>query len=446
MLEAALSHLGEAIPRLKGNGARAVSGASIARGLRGDLPLPSMMLRPSLRTALAGLLAGSVLLFGCKKKEPPPPPPAEVLVTPAAARDVPVFKEWIATLDGSENADIRARITGNVISRRYQEGAFVKKGDLLFEIDPRAYVAALAQAKGDLEQGKANQAATEADARRNTELFEKKVISEQEYTNKVQSNAANAEKVAALTAAVRQAQLNLEFCRITAPIDGIAGVAKAQVGDLVSPTGTTPLAQVSTVDPIKIIFPVSEAEYLEAFQQAQELMALPLEQRPEKLELFLADGTVFPRKARLLSLDRDVKSSTGTILVTGLMANPSNVLRPGFFARARVEASVLKGAVVVPQRAVTEVQATYQVVVVGGDGKAEVRVVKVGARTGPDWVITAGLKAGESVVVEGVSKVRNGMPVVPKPWTPPKENPKDKEPPKEAPKEAKEPAAAPGAN
>lgn len=367
------------------------------------------------------LAAGLVVLCGCGPDAAPktPPPPPEVLVTAAAARDVPVYREWIGTLDGSENAEIRARVTGYLVSRRYQEGGLVKKGDVLFEIDQRPFEAALAEAAQQLEQGKATQLASQAEADRNTELFNKKVISEKEYTNKVQLNESNLAKVRALEANLEQARLNLGFCKVTAPIDGIAGIAKAQVGDLVGSGSNTVLTSLSTLDPIKVVFPISEAEYLAAGEQIQTSLARPMAERQEFISLILADGKPFANKARILSVDRQVNVATGTILVSALAANPGGLLRPGLFARARVVATTIKDAVVVPQRAVLEVQGSYQVGVVGADGKAEIRPVKVGPREAQGWVITGGLKAGETIIVEGLQKVRAGVPVSARPWTPP---------------------------
>jgi RND family efflux transporter MFP subunit len=369
---------------------------------------------------LLGFAIGALSLTGCNpQEETAAPPPPNVLVATAATRDVNVYREWVGTINGSENADIRARVMGNLLKRDYQEGSFVKKGDLLFEIDPRPFEAALAQAKSELDQGEAAQVASQAEAQRSTDLFNKKVISEQEFTNKTQLNQASVAKVAALKANVDQAQLNLDFCRITAPIDGIAGIAQAQVGDLVGTANSTVLTQVSTLDPAKILFPVSESDYLEAQKTVQPTLNEPFDQRPESIEVFLTDGSLFAHKARLLSVDRQVDASTGTILVTALLPNPGNVLRPGFFARARVVAQVLKDAVVVPQRAVAEVQGSYQLGIVNPDGKVEIRPVKVGARDGTDWVISSGLSAGEKVIVEGLQKVKAGMPANAQPWVPP---------------------------
>jgi membrane fusion protein, multidrug efflux system len=373
------------------------------------------------------LIAASVVfgLNGCSKQEAVVAAPPEVLVMEAPTRDVPVYREWIGTIDGSENAEIRARVSGYLIKRDYQEGSLVKKGDLLFEIDPAPTQEALLEAKGQLEQARATAKAAAAEQERSDKLFAQKVISEQEHTNKVQLNQANQAKVKASEANVRQAELNLGFCRVTSPVDGIAGLAKAQVGDLVGTGNNVTLTYVSTLDPVKVTFPISESDYLLASKRVQETLTKPLDQRPESIELILADGSTFPHKARFQSVDLQVKQSTGTILVTALLANPGDILRPGFFARARIVAETLKDAVVVPQRAVSEVQGSYQLGIIGADGKAEIRPVKVGARTGSDWVITSGLKAGEKVVVEGLQKIKAGAPVTAKPWTPPSEKPAD---------------------
>lgn len=360
-------------------------------------------------------------LSGCGKKETVSVAPPEVLVMEAGTRDVPVYREWIGTIDGSENAEIRARVTGYLIKRNYQEGSLVKKGDLLFEIDQRPFEAALAEAKSQLEQARAVALASKAERERSDKLFNQKVISEQEHTNKTQLSEANVAKVASLESSVEQAQLNLNFCKVISPVEGIAGIAKAQVGDLVGTGSNVLLTSVSTLNPAKILFPVSETDYLAANQRIQETLSKPFEQRPDSIELILADGSTFPKKGRVLSVDRQVQTSTGTILVTALVENPGSVLRPGFYARARIVAQVLKDAVVVPQRAVSEVQGSYQLAIVGTDGKAEIRPVQTGPRTGSDWVIKSGLKPGEKVIVEGIQKVKSGAPVTAKTWTPPAE-------------------------
>ncbi|QIF00219.1 efflux RND transporter periplasmic adaptor subunit [Roseimicrobium sp. ORNL1] len=372
------------------------------------------MLRVSLSVGL------TLLLAACGGKDAPPPAaPPEVLVLTAATQDVPVFREWVGTLDGSENAEIRARVTGYLVKRNYQEGAVVKKGDVLFEIDPRPFEAALAEARSQLAQVKAMQVAAAAEVERDTKLFKDRAVSERDLFNSTQANESQLAKIKALEAAVEQAQLNLQFCKIEAPVDGIAGISQAQVGDLVGTGSNVVLTSVSTLDPIKLVFPISETEYLIAADYLQKALTKPLEQREEFIELILADGKPFPHKGRLLAVDLSVKGATGTIVITALAANPGNVLRPGLFARARIKTKVLENAVVIPQRAVNEVQGTYQLGVVGADGKAEIRPVKVGPRTGSNWVIAEGLKAGETVIVEGFQKVRAGAPVTAKPWTPP---------------------------
>jgi membrane fusion protein (multidrug efflux system) len=367
-------------------------------------------------------IAAGLALFsnaGCERKPSVSPTSAPVLVVQAGTRDVPVYREWIGTLSGFENADIRARVSGHLIKRDYEEGSLVKQGDVLFEIDPRPFEVALAEAQSELEEGRAVQLASQAEADRSRELFKKKVISEKEFINKTQLNQSKLSKVRALEAAVGQAQLNLQFCQVLSPVDGIAAVAKAQVGDLVGTSSNTVLTSVSTLDPVKVIFPISEEEYLLASARVAEIIRRPLQERPESVELILATGKPFPHKGRLLSVDLNVSTSTGTILVTALLKNPGSLLRPGQFARARVMTSVLEKAVVVPQRAVAEIQGSCQVAVIGADGRGEIRPVTTGTREGTDWVITHGLKAGETVVVEGFQNVRPGVPVSTSPWKPP---------------------------
>jgi membrane fusion protein (multidrug efflux system) len=378
---------------------------------RADRPLPTLALL---------LVIGAGLAFSsCGKEETVAVAPPDVLVAEAVARDVPVYREWIGTIDGSENAEIRAHVSGYLTKRSYQEGTLVHKGDVLFEIDPRPFEAAVAEAKSQLEQSKAAALAAEAEKQRSDKLFADHVISEQEHTNKTQLDQSNKAKVQAFEANLEQANINLGFCKITAPVEGIAGLAKAQVGDLVGTGNSTTLTFVSTLDPVKISFPISESDYLAASQRIQDIMTKPLEERPEMIDVFLADGSMFPHKAKLLSVDLQVQQTTGTILVTALLQNPGSILRPGFFARARVIAQVLKDAVTVPQRAVYEVQGSYQLGIISGDNKAELRPVKVGPRVGTDWVITSGLKVGEKVVVEGLQKIKSGAAVTAKPWTPP---------------------------
>ncbi len=342
----------------------------------------------------------------------------KVLVSTAASRDVPVVREWVGTLAGSENADIRARVTGHLLSRDYPEGSLVKKGELLFEIDPRPFEVALAEARSQLEEGRARQVASQAEADRSTELFRKRVISEKEFINKTQLNKSAASKVEALEAAVEQARLNVGFCAVRSPLDGVAGVATAQVGDLVGTGERAVLTSVSVLDPMKLVFPISEGEYLMAGERLREGTAQPLKEREESIEVVLGNGERFAHRARLLAVDLKVSQTTGTILVTALLRNPGSVLRPGQFATARVIAKTLPGAVVVPQRAVVEVQGSHQLWVVDGGGKVEVRPVKVGVRDGGEWVIAQGLEVGERVVVEGTQQLKVGMVVEAGAWKP----------------------------
>ncbi|MBV9273583.1 MAG: efflux RND transporter periplasmic adaptor subunit [Verrucomicrobia bacterium] len=378
---------------------------------------------PPFRSFLATAFGIPILftLLGCEKKaahtEAAPPP--EVLVTPVLKGNVPIVREWVGTLDGSENAEIRARVAGYLQKKAYQEGGYVKQGDLLFEIDPRPFQAALDEAKSQLGQAQAIQAATKADFDRAQELYDKKVISVQEYENKRQLNEANVAKTAALDAAVETAKLNLAFTKITSPLNGIAGVAKAQIGDLVGPGATTTLTTVSQIDPIRLYFPLSEKDYKQYAQRLKEVMQTPESERKESIELVYADGTVYPRKGKFSFVDRQVDPTTGTILIAANLPNPDHTLRPGQFAKARAVIDEIQGALLVPERALVELQGSYQIGVIGQDNKAEIRPIKTGPRFKGKIVVTGGLKEGEKVIVEGVQKVRPGMVVTAKPYQEP---------------------------
>jgi RND family efflux transporter MFP subunit len=377
------------------------------------------------RSFLAKALISAAVfsLSGCAKKtvQTEAPPPPEVLVTQVVKADVPIVSAWVGTLEGSENADIRARVTGYLQKRDYQEGSYVKAGDLLFEIDPRPFEAALAEAKSQLVQAQALQLATQADFERAQELFNKKVISVQEYQNKTQLNEANVAKVGALQAAVDTAQLNLGFTKISAPVDGIAGIAKAQIGDLVGPGGSaTTLTTVSAIDPIRLYFPLSEKDYKQHANALQAMMQRPYAERPEAIEMVFADGTVYPRKGKFSFVDRQVDPTTGTILIAANFPNPDHTLRPGQFAKARAVIEKIDGALLVPERALLELQGSYQIGVLGEDNKAEIRPIKIGPRFKRQVVVTEGLKEGEKVIVEGVQKVKPGMAVSAKPYEEPK--------------------------
>ena len=375
------------------------------------------------------VIASVILLtsLGCGKSEQPQAHPPEVEVVQVEQKDVPIWNEWVGTLEGFVNAQIKPQVTGYLVRQTYQEGSFVKKGQLLFEIDPRTFQAALDQAKaqranaeGQLAQAEANQVKAQLDVNRYTPLAKEQAVSQQDLDNAVQGNVAAQAQVRAAKAQIDAAraqmdaaQLNLSFTRIVSLIDGIVGVAQAQIGDLVGPTSL--LTTVSTLDPIKVYFPVSERGYLDYVKENPDAAKRAAQESQLALELVLADGSHYPNKGTFSFADRQVDVKTGTLRLQGLFPNPGNILRPGQFARVRAVTKTRRGALLVPQRAVTELQGGYQVAVVGKDNKIEIRPVKVGERIGPQWIIDTGLKPGERVVVEGVQRVKAGMTVNPKP-------------------------------
>ncbi len=343
--------------------------------------------------------------------------PPEVLVTEVVQKEVPLIRQWVGTLNGSENADVRARTTGYLQKRAYQEGGYVKQGDLLFEIDPRPFVAALDQAKSQLQEAQATLLGIELDAKRAKELFQGKVISEQEYTNKTQDYQTKLAAVAAAQAAVESAQLNLDYTKVVSPLDGIAGQAQAQIGDLVGTGSNTVLTTVSQIQPIRCYFPISEQSYWEFADRLKELMMVPEAQRGEKVELILPDGSIYSHKGKFAFVDRQVDPKTGTIQIAVNFPNPEFTLRPGQYATARAEVGSIPNALLIPQQAVSQLQGGNQVAVVSPDGKAEIRAIKIGPTFGQMIVVTDGLKAGEKVIVEGFQKVRQGTQVLAKPYT-----------------------------
>lgn len=347
---------------------------------------------------------------GCKKKQSPPPPP-EVQVITVASTNLPIFEEWIGTLDGYVNAQIHAQVSGYLLKQDYAEGSQVKKDDLLFEIDPRPFQATLDQAQAKLAQDKAQLAKTELDVKRFTPLAKEQAISQETLDDAIQANHSAQALVQADEAAIESARLNLGFTRITSPVDGVAGTALGQIGDLVSASGPV-LTTVSTLDPIKVYIQVSERSYLTFWRRfissTETNQALPL-------ELVLSDGSVFPQKGRFFFAGRQVNLTTGTLRVAGLFPNPGVVLRPGQYALVRAQTQVVTNAIVLPQRAVAEEQGAFHVAVVGEDNKAHVKSVKTGSQVGSDWVIESGLKPGDVVVVEGTQKAKEGTVVNPKP-------------------------------
>lgn len=411
------------------------------------------------RSVSSGLLPAIVtiglvatLLVGCGKEEKVAPPAPIVEVADVTQKDVPVSAEWVGTTDGFVNATIRAQVQGYLIKQNYKEGDLVRKGQVLFEIDPREFQAALDQTKAQLRQSKGALDQTKAaleqaraevamqDARWTTAkanlarvrpLAEQNAVSKKDLDDAIGAElstrsaveAAKAGVIAAQAnivageaqvigsqAAVEKAQLNLDFTRITSPVDGIAGIAKTQIGNLVGPGSVEELTTVSTIDPIKCFVSLSEREYM--YAQAKR----PNQAGKIPLDLILSDGTVYPHKGEVAFADRQVDVRTGTIRVATTFPNPQHLLRPGMFARVRAEMGIRKDALVIPQRAVTEVQGRYLVAVVSPENKVAIRQVKVGERAGQLWVINEGLKAGEKVVAEGTQKAREGMVVNPKPF------------------------------
>jgi RND family efflux transporter MFP subunit len=372
------------------------------------------------RFAFVGaFVIGLLVVTGCSRKPAQTgPPPPEVLVTTVQPRDVPRVLERVATLDGFINANINAQVQGYIVSRDYQEGSLVKKGDLLFQIDPRPFEAALAQAKATLAKDKANLAKAEADEKRALDLFSRKVISDQERDTAVAAAGSNRANVEADEAAVKQAELNLGYTKITAPIDGIAGFANNQVGDLVSPT-SGPLTTISQIDPIKAIVTAGEGPFTDFVSRHPDPTERAAYIRSLEFELILGDGKVYPHKGKFYALDRNLDLKTGSIRYEVTFPNPGNNLRPGQFGKVRFVADTKKNALIIPQEAVSELQGSYQVVVVDQDNKAHIRPVQMGERIGSMWEVTDGLKPGERVVVEGLQKAREGSTVTAKDWTPP---------------------------
>ncbi len=450
-------------------------------GLKKILSKPKLLI-PTLVIAIGMIVAVVVVAVRSDKPAQAAPRPLDVEVIRVEQKDVPVYSEWIGTTEGIVNADIKAEVTGYLLKQDYKEGSFVKKGQLLFELDPRPFQAAVDQANGQvaqfqgqleqaisqvaqaeaqvaqansqllqsqaqLAQAQANQVKTQLDVNKYAPLAEQKAVTQQDLDNAVQGNIVAKAQVEAARAgvetaraqlraatqigtakaaintakgqienaqaAVRTAQLNLGFTRIGSPIDGIAGIAQAQVGNLISTT-SAPLTTVSTVDPIKVFFTLSEQQYLNFTKRNLIEARRGASVVQIELELILSDGSTYPEKGSFFFADREVDQKTGAIRMAGIFPNPGNVLRPGQYGRVRAVTATKPAALLVPQRAVSELQGSYQVTVVGTDNKVEMRTVKVGERSGSQWVIEDGLKAGEIVVVEGTQKIKTGAVVNPK--------------------------------
>jgi membrane fusion protein (multidrug efflux system) len=345
---------------------------------------------------------------GCSKKEAPPPPPPEVLVAEVVQKDVPIYIELVGSTLGSEDVEIRSRVEGYLVSINFTEGSLVRKGQLLYKIDPQPFLVAIDQAKANLATAQAGLEKTNNDVARYKPLFEKQAVSKQELDNALSAQEAARAQVDAHKAAVAQAQLDLGYTNITSPVDGVIGTTQKKVGSLVG-RGETVLNTVSQLNPILFRCAIAEAEYLRLARRGADR-----DKSLEKkfgVELILADGTVFPHKGRLDVIERAVDPTTGTLTGQFRFPNPENILRPGQYGKARFVTDVKEGAVLVPQLAVQEIQGLYSIMVVKPDSTVEQRMVKAGERVDNLWIIDSGLKPGEKVIVEGLQKVKPGVQV-----------------------------------
>ena len=368
------------------------------------------------------LAVGCLIAFfaaGCSRKAAQSdPPPPEVLVTTVQPHDVPRVLERVATLDGFINANINAQVQGYIVSRDYIEGSVVKVGDLLFQIDPRPFEAALAQAKGTLAKDKANQVKSDADEKRALDLFKKQVISDSERDTATAAAEAGRANIEADQAAMQQAQLNLGYTKIIAPIEGVSGFANNEVGDLVGPT-TGPLTTVSQIDPIKAVVTTGEGPFTDFVSRHPDPNERAAYLKALQFDLILGNGEMYPQKGTFYALDRSLDPRTGSIRYEVTFPNPGNILRPGQFGKVRFVADTKKGAMVIPQEAVNDLQGSDQVAVVGKDNRVSIRPVTMGERIGAMWEVKKGLEAGDRVVVQGIQKAREGALVTVKDWTPP---------------------------
>jgi RND family efflux transporter MFP subunit len=446
----------------------------ILKSLHDRLGSHKILVSAALGCVVLVVVIVAVVVGRTKKAAQVAPAPLQVDVIQVQQKDVPIYSEWIGTTDGMVNADVRAQVSGYLLKKDYMEGAFVKQGQLLFEIDPRPLQAVLNQAKGDLARGEgqltqavsqlaqaeanlgqainqrvvaeANQLQTQLNVNKYGPLLEQKAVTQQDFDNAAQANAAAKAQVdvaksqikaataavetakagivaakaqvQSYDAAVKTAELNLGFTRIISPIEGIAGIALAQVGDLVNPTSGI-ITTVSTVDPIKVYFTVSEQEYLDYVKRNPTQAERAAADKQLELQLFLANGTTYPQTGRFYIADRQVDPKTGAIRVAGVFPNSENTLRPGQYGRVRAATTTQDGALLIPQRAVSQLQGMYRVAVVGSDNKVVMRTVTPGPTVGDMWIIQSGLKPGETVMVDGTQKVTSGTTVAPRPFSPP---------------------------
>jgi membrane fusion protein (multidrug efflux system) len=357
--------------------------------------------------AVAALLLATA---ACSKKEPPPPAPPAVTVAPVTQKDTPIYIELVGSTLGSQDVEIRPRVQGYLVSMNFIEGAFIRKGDLLYKIDPLPFEASLAEARSNLATANAMLDKTKNDVARYTPLAKLKAVSKQELDNALSSQEAAQSQVAAYEAKVAQAKLDLAYTTITSPTDGIIGTTKVKVGSLVGRGESTLLNTVSQIDPILFRCAIAEAEYLkiarrgEAYNQALK--------KQYAVDLILADGSVHPHKGKLDAVERAVDPTTGTLTGQFIFPNPERILRPSQYGRARLVVDVKQNALLIPQRAVQEIQGLNSVMVVKADSTVEQRMVKTGDRVGDQWIIESGVKPGEQVIVEGVQKVTPGIQVI----------------------------------
>ncbi|HMK71923.1 MAG TPA: efflux RND transporter periplasmic adaptor subunit [Myxococcaceae bacterium] len=381
----------------------------------------------------AWLALGLAGVLGCGEKKPPPLPPPTVLVAPVLKEDVPVFSDYVATVEGYINVDIRARVVGFLQTQDYKDGSYVKAGELLFTIDPRQYQADVATAQGQVAQAQALLTRANITVQRYRPLAAKQAISQQDLDNAIASQQNSTGLLESAKGTLAQAQLNLSYTRIFSPVNGVAGTAQVRIGNLVGQGVPTLLTTVSQVDPIRVIFNISEIDYIryaslvvstERLGEAviQERLALsldggsPMPPPNPGLELILADNSVYKYRGFIISAQRQIQTTTGTLQVEAVFPNPDAFLRPGLYARVRGQRPGSgKDTLLIPQKAVSELQGTFSVAVVTPEDKVQIRKVEVGARVGPNWIITQGLNAGERVIVEGVQKVTDGAPVKPQP-------------------------------
>lgn len=365
------------------------------------------------RSFLLALAVCGTLFFAACEKPKPEAPPVVVTYVPAIQKDVVATEQWVGLLDGFQNANIQAQVTGYLLTQNYKEGSAVKKGDILFTIDPRPFQAALAQAEANYAQAVAQAQLQQITLQRQVQLYQTKVISQQQYDTSYQNTQAAIAAASAAQALMQAAQVNLDYCTLKAPFDGIAGVAQAQVGDLVGPGGRTAiLTQLSQVDPMKMNFSITEAQYLQAAKLLADLQDRTTNDQKAKLHLRLADGSEYPEAGKFDFVNRQVNTSTGTIQITALFPNPNSVLRPGLFARVTAPVEELKNAILVPQASTVELQGSYFVKVLGPDDTVKPVPVKLGPIEGQLQVVMGGLKAGDRVVVGGTEKAAPGSKVI----------------------------------